>query len=103
MRERVAVQALTETDQGGGSYADGYATTSTIWAAVDEVTGAEALRADMPATSRLYRVTYRTGTTVPAKGRLLHGSTPLYVKSTAAVGTKRSHIEALCEARDDGV
>lgn len=76
LNKRVAIQAVTQTTDSAGGYTDSWATSATVWASIDPVSGRERFiygQVTEPVTHRIL-MRYNSAVTVTGKKRLLYGS-----------------------------
>lgn len=75
LRERVTIQTVTRTSDGGGGFTEAWANTATVWARVEPLTGREAFEAMQVASTMSHRVVIRKRTVTPQQRVIWKGKT----------------------------
>lgn len=93
MRERVEIQGNTPTTGSRGQPTPVWATTSTVWARVQQVKGDETEQADKITAKRNYEVELRVNTAVNTTNRLKWNS--LFLSINASLTNERKAVTVL--------
>lgn len=100
LNKRVSLQtASLAADSYGAASTETWATTATLWANVEELTGSEGYEAQQTASSLSHRVTIRYRTVTPQQ-RLLYGSRALRINAVLNPGQRNEMVELLCTEED---
>lgn len=93
LRHRVQIQRATETRQSNGGVTQSWATTATVWAAIEPITGREGWISEQVRSVATHKVTMRY-TAITTAERLLFGTRVFSI--TAAVNVdEANHITQL--------
>lgn len=98
MRHRVTLQGVTRTDDEGGGHTEAWTNTATVWAAIEPLTGVEALRGMQLSARVTHRVRMRYRAGVTAKARLAYDGRTFEVRSV--IDPEERHRELILLAEE---
>ncbi len=97
LRKRVAVQSLSETENGFGQKTKTWSTSETRWAFIEPLSGRELEKARAVRSDVTHRVTMRAGgLTVTPEQRLLFGSRILNIASITNTEERNRELIFMC-------
>lgn len=96
LRHQVALQGVTRTEDEGGGGANVWATTATVWAAVEPLDGSESLHGLAVTASVSHRVTIRYRAGVTAKMRVVHRGRVFEIRAVLDRDERREILDLLC-------
>ncbi|MCG3168188.1 MAG: hypothetical protein POELPBGB_03988 [Bacteroidia bacterium] len=96
LRHRVILQTVTETRDAVGGVVESWATTATVWAAVEPLRGREFFqaRAEQAGVDTRIRVRYRTGLT--PKMRVSWGTHTYDIEAVIEPDSRRRELHLMC-------
>ena len=96
LRHRVALQTVTETRDAVGGVVESWATTATVWAAVEPLRGREfyQARAEQAGVDTRIRIRYRSGIT--PKMRISWGSHVYDIEAVIEPDSRRRELHLMC-------
>lgn len=100
MRERVTIQAATQTANALGETTLSWADVSTVWASVNGVSANEALQYGQQSTTVTHRVRMRYQSTLTSQNRLVWRGRILNIVSLLEYQNRSEHV-ATCEEQVD--
>ncbi len=99
LNKRVILQTVTPTRDTGGGATESWATTATLWAEIEELSGSEAFAGQQIASTLTHRVTLRYRSVNPQQ-RLLYGSRILKIEAVANPGQRNESVVLDCREED---
>ena len=99
LRHRVSLQVSTPVQGASGEMVDSWATTATVWAAVEPLSGRELLLAQQAASSVTHRVRIRARTDVTPRNRFLFGARALAINAVMRQDEVADEMVCLCTER----
>tara|TARA_R110000824_G_scaffold393791_2_gene593159 strand:- start:1079 stop:1408 length:330 start_codon:yes stop_codon:yes gene_type:complete len=96
LRHRVSIQTQSTTLDGYGEATGGWATDSTVWAAVEPVSGSERDVGEGKVGIVSHRVVMRYLSTISPKMRLLFGARVLNIDSVINFDEKNERLSLFC-------
>lgn len=100
-KERVTIQQMTTTPDGGGGVNETWGALAEVWAAVEPLNGAERWKAEQLQSLITHRVVirYRPDITVQMRMRLLYGARILEITGITDPEERHEYLELMCEER----
>ncbi len=102
LRHRVQIQTVTETVDAIGGISPVWATTATLWAAVEPLRGDERATQQQIDAAVTHRVRMRHGTDISPKDRLVHLGRTFDIASVLNVGERDKQLEIMCSEQISG-
>ena len=98
LRDRVAIQATTETRDGAGGIINTWATTTTVWAAVEPLRGREFIeaRATQAQVDTRIRIRYDSSLTLTPKMRVTWGTHTYDIQAVIELASQRREWHLMC-------
>lgn len=99
LRHRVAIQSATEAQNDLGEVEKTWATTATVWGAVEPLTGRELWQAQQVSAEITHRVRMRYRSGLTPKNRILFGSRILEINAILNPEERNIDLELLCREK----